>query len=390
MAKIIKELPKLYGLATSGKIKSIEYRVEVEPDGTANIINVHGYIDGKKQTEVRKVTTGKNIGKSNETTPVEQAILEAESKWRAKLDKNYTENTNGIPDKKEHSLLPMLAKTFDKIDKDGKQVGYKHLISYPCIVQPKLNGQRCITQIKNSVITKTSRKFKPITTMNHLNKDLLDIFGNQKTSPIDGELYIHGMSLQKISRLVKKYRQNESEKVEYWIYDVCNATITNKERNDSLEYYFKNASKDSKVKLVPSYIANNEEEVKAYHDKFVQDGYEGVIVRNLQGKYLFEHRSSDLQKYKEFIDEEFEIVGYKTGEGREEGAIIFVCKVKNILLGGSTTFEVRPRGSIEDRKEWTKDVKNIIGKELTVRYQDLSDSNVPSGNTVGIAIRDYE
>jgi DNA ligase-1 len=111
---------------------------------------------------------------------------------------------------------------------------------------------------------------------------------------------------------------------------------------------------------------------------------EGIIIRNVDGKYIFDHRSKDLQKYKTFEDKEFTIVGGYGGEGLEEGCVVFVYD-----LGNGKTFNVRPRGSRDLRRDWMKDLKNILGKELTVRYQELSEDKVPIF-PVGIAIRDYE
>jgi ATP-dependent DNA ligase len=99
-----------------------------------------------------------------------------------------------------------------------------------------------------------------------------------------------------------------------------------------------------------------------------------------------EKRSNDLQKYKEFEDEEFKIVGITSGEGREENAIIYICEVKNPK--SVKTFEVRPRGSIKKRiQDMAKGEKFYIGKELTVRYKQLSELNVPVP-PVGIVVRE--
>ena len=102
--KIIKTLPRLYSLARTGKITTTLYTVEQLPDGTCDIVNEHGYIDGKKQIDRRNVKTGKNIGKKNETTVQEQTIFDATSKWNKKKDSNYTENENGVPSADEMSL----------------------------------------------------------------------------------------------------------------------------------------------------------------------------------------------------------------------------------------------------------------------------------------------
>jgi DNA ligase-1 len=91
-----------------------------------------------------------------------------------------------------------------------------------------------------------------------------------------------------------------------------------------------------------------------------------------------------LQKYKEFFDKEFVIVGGHEGSGPDAGTVVFEVKTKE-----GKVFSVRPKGTREERTEWLNDMKNIKGKELTVRYQNLSEDGIPIF-PVGIAIRDYE
>ena len=74
--------PELQGEAQTGKTKMWSIKVTERNTGS-NIVGViettHGYIDGKKQVNEKIITEGKNIGKKNETTPLQQAINEARS-----------------------------------------------------------------------------------------------------------------------------------------------------------------------------------------------------------------------------------------------------------------------------------------------------------------------
>ena len=117
----------------------------------------------------------------------------------------------------------------------------------------------------------------------------------------------------------------------------------------------------------------------------VNEGYEGLILRNITGEYCEgPSRSKHLQKYKSFQDDEFPIVGYHEGSGLESGCIIWECKISD-----GTVFSVRPRGTREVRSEYLIKADNYIGKKLTVRFQELSEIGVPRF-PVGIDIRDYE
>jgi ATP-dependent DNA ligase len=136
--------------------------------------------------------------------------------------------------------------------------------------------------------------------------------------------------------------------------------------------------------MLPTDVANNLEDIKRLHAEYVADGYEGLILRNKAGLYKVGHRSADLQKYKEFMDDEYKIVGFKEGDGVEKGCVIWVCETKK-----GQTFSVRPRGTHEERIEAFKKASSQVGKKLTVRFQELTDDGLPRF-PVGLAIRDYE
>lgn len=351
---------KLYANASNGKIKTWE----IESQGNIMVIK-SGYIDGKL-IENKKEISGKNIGKSCETSDEEQCISECKSKWKKKLDQQYTNNRNNIKEYSEQQiLLPMLAQKYND---------RKHYLTFPCYIQPKLNGVRCIYQNGKFM----SRNGKEYTTLKHLIPNLRGLGINIP----DGEIYIHGMEFQEIIRRVKKYRAGKTEELQYWIYDQINERPFDIRHAEILSK-FSNSNFVSLIQ-VPTYVVNNEKEIKEYHNRWVREGFEGAIIRNTKGLYKIKHRSNDLLKYKEFIDDEFVIVGGHEGEGLEKGAIIFEVETKE-----GETFSVRPKGTREIRIEWMNNIKSLIGKKITIRYQNLSEDGIPIF-PVGIAIRDYE
>jgi DNA ligase-1 len=125
-------------------------------------------------------------------------------------------------------------------------------------------------------------------------------------------------------------------------------------------------------------------ELKGFHDRFVAEGKEGLIIRNKTGLYQLAARSKDLQKFKEFEDAEFTVVEYTDGVGSEKGLVIWVCETED-----KKKFSVRPRGTHEERAELFNDADSYVGKKLTVRYQELTEDGIPRF-PVGIAFRDYE
>ena len=137
-------------------------------------------------------------------------------------------------------------------------------------------------------------------------------------------------------------------------------------------------------KLVKTEVADSVEDVKRLHVTYVSEGYEGIMLRNAGGRYAVGARSADLQKYKEFLDSEYKVVGYKEGEGLEAGCVIWLCQT---AMGQQ--FACRPRGTREERQSLFANGPAYIGKPLTVRYQELTDEGLPRF-PVGIAFRDYE
>jgi DNA ligase-1 len=115
--------------------------------------------------------------------------------------------------------------------------------------------------------------------------------------------------------------------------------------------------------------------------EFVEAGYEGIMLRNAAGIYCANYRSNDLQKYKEFMEEEYRIIDFTQGEGRDAGAVIWVCETAD-----GKVFTVRPRGSLNQRRDWFNDGDSYIGKNLTVIYQELTEDGKPRF-PVGKALR---
>ena len=380
---MIKTLPILYGVSRTGKVKQWQASAQSNDDGTATIIINSGYVGGKIRDIPKVIKKGKNIGKTNETTPFEQAVSEIESQWTSKRDENYEpeqmDPNNYIP----RLMLPQLAKGVGK----GK-------IVYPAYIQPKLNGVCDLAEPpmvppkyspSPDLIQHHSRGGHLFDTLTHLDPWIKKL---NPPAPVHGELYFHGWSLQKIGSYTKKVKPDQ-HLLEYWLYDLAWVGPKFRERITWLEEEIAKLGSDSPIKFTPTSVVNNYYEAKRYHDMCVQNGFEGAMLKNTDGIYKFQYNSDDLEKVKAFQDSEFEIIGGKEGVGADEGCIIYRCITESGL-----EFDARPRGTQEDRRQMLIDLPNVIGKKLTVRYAELSDDGIPL-QPVGIpaeaeAVRDYE
>lgn len=383
-----KYLAELYKTASKGDIR--HWRIWVE----GNVINTeYGALNGKLVRGYKTIKVGKNIGKANETTPEQQALSEAVSTVQKKMDKNYGD-TPGHTDIK---VLPMLAHNFRKREKD---------ITYPCYIQPKLDGVRCFAYVASTLVVEAPGGGSPIEThqidlMSRSGKLFKQPFENLRNQLSiflepgeiwDGELYTSKLSFEDLIGACRREDYcKESELVEFHLFDIF------ADEKESFETRFnsrmiKIAMKlKDRIQLVETLIVNSKEEAMEYYARCMTNGYEGIMFRNTCGVYMPGHRSKDLQKYKEFIDEEFTIVDAKEGEGTDEGTVIWKCKS---LVGWdpikkTNTFDVRPRGTVKQRGKWWDKSGTFMGSLLTVRYQNLTKNKFPRF-PVGIAIRDYE
>lgn len=360
-------LPILYGLSNTNKVKQWQAKVIELETGQANIIIESGYVDGKIREIPKLIKKGKNIGRSNETTPYEQALSEAHSKWDKQRHQNYEPYIIESESYKPTYMLPMLAKAPGK----GK-------ITFPAWIQPKLNGV-CNLAENNSTVIHHSRGGHNFETVSHLDKWIKQL---NPPAPLHGELYKHGWSLQKIGSYTKDLK-DDCDVLEYWVYDIAWLNVPYDSRVIWIQQ-LRNLPEDCPIKYTPTYVVHSMDEAKKYHDEFVADGYEGAMLKNRDGLYMFQFNSKDIEKMKSFQDAEFKIIGGKEGQGLDSGCIIYRCMTEK-----GREFDVRPRGSVYDRQQMFNNLSNDIGKSLTVRFPEYTDSGIPS-QPVGIAIRDYE
>lgn len=378
--------PVLYGVDKNGKTKVWHASVMSSSSSSISMIEF-GQEDGKKQVSTREYDKGKNIGKKNETTPLEQCMAETERKWKDKKEKEgYTEShnngNNSNNDTERPTYFPMLAQTYDS--KKNK----KNSIIFPCFVQPKLDGLRCLSFLSHEGVICQSRTGGIFETTAHIGLALEPILRQFPDIVLDGELYTDKIPFEELAGLIKKKKLSDTDKermklVSYHVYDCYHTSHTDMNFNDRSQLIFDLLSKKlSPITLVSTIHIENEKEFKQKFAEFVSQGYEGIMLRNKKGAYHLNYRSHDLQKYKEFMEDEYEIVNFKEGDGRDKGTVVWICKT----LDGNE-FNVRPRGTNDMRREWFTNGSSHVGKMLTVIYQELSDHGIPRF-PVGKSIRD--
>lgn len=380
---------KLYKMTSTGKIQ--EWEIDVED----NIIRVsHGQKDGKKQLTKEVIKAGKNIGRANETTPAHQAELEAQSKWDKKHNKDYHSDISkckeGTKIANTGGYLPMLAHSY-------KKHGLKYL-KFPCYVQPKLDGLRC-TATYNEELKLWFRSGKEITTMPHIIADLKnsmnpgDIF--------DGELYAHREEFNSFTGAIRGSKHLKTEilaKIKYHCYDFPRINgLVEKDRYDKRRNEFNKLELDSAIVTVKTILVNSFEEAIEIYKQFIEDGYEGIMFRNIDMPYE-QKRSYNLLKYKEFIDDEFKIIDAVEGKGKLASHVgSFICKIEEgrelvdinettkIYLRENDTRPENEKGTVSAKmkgkfsllKHYFEHPDEYMEKPLTITYQNLTKNVVP-------------
>ena len=330
-----------------------------------DVVVRHGLLLGKIQ-EKRYTAEAKNQGKANETTPEQQAILEAEAKYVKQLKSGY------FPGKDDalafEEFAPMKCHTYND---------YKGKLIYPCNGGVKLDGMRLMIDADGNA---WSKQGEPLELPSHWEgaKELAKEYGG-----LDGEVYAGlknkgGLSLQKIISAFRKPNA-DTPKLQYWIYDIPN----------NQQYGLRNRLLTSLGYKHPDWVVvvrginiNSEEEADNYFKDVTDEGYEGVVYRNYNGVYEFGKRSYDLLKRK--LRRTSEAVVYAIDEDKNSWGIL------NCRTFEGVEFKCQMRvDAAEKNYRLYENALELIGKVIEVEYEDVSDDGVFQ-KPVGIGIRQVD
>ncbi|MAH51689.1 hypothetical protein CMI37_38080 [Candidatus Pacearchaeota archaeon] len=398
------KLDTLYKKTATGAIQ--QWQIVIDGDKYRTI---SGQTHGKKIQNNWTTCKPKNVGKKNATTGEEQAIKEAEAKHKKKLEAGYHLNLKNISKKRFYE--PMLAQDFKNKNRqkevmDGLES--ESAVGDAVFSQPKLDGIRCIA-MREGLFTRTG---KEITAVPHIHEALKPLFEKYPNAVLDGELYNHAYKddFNKIIHLVRKqnltdeHLEESKKMIQYHIYDAPvigkhnpfrkGGCYTEKDyfsdRLSVLEAQFHyleldnlNTKYDDSLVIVETIEIHGREQLDRCYEDYVEAGYEGQMIR-LDGPYE-NKRSPRLLKRKEFMDREYKILGYEEGEGNRAGTIKHF-KFENEYGKG---FHSNVKGSFEYLAELLEKADELIGKDATVKFFNLTPDGVPRFPYV-IAIRDYE
>ena len=357
-------LPTLYKKTSTGALQ--EWTVYVEKDC---YYTVFGQADGKHTESEKTYCTGKQ-GRSDYA----QALFEAQALWTKKLRTNgYVQSkedalAGGTDALVEGSVLPMLAHRFDE---------HGDKLVYPCAAQAKYDGHRCIG-MRNGLWSRTR---KPITGVPHI---LQAIQALNVDVVLDGELYVHSYRnrFEELTHFIRSQTPEPGHEImEYHVYD-CVMPGTFRERYAFLQKTIGNLPRNNPIKLAGTYWVNDEDELMVAFEDFLTEGFEGAVARQADG--LYEHkRSYGLLKIKKFQDSEYKCIRVEDGVGKMSGHAVFCC-----VTDKGVEFKAKMKGDHEALKKYFENPKLVVGKQVTVKYQGLTNKNGVPRFPVALRIRE--
>lgn len=350
------------------------------------IHRITSQLNGKETIQPEIVITKGKAGR----TVLEQAKLEYDSRMKKYLDKGYKEIPESVTDIEEIKkivgsektgqggiLKPMLAKPADSVASKIFDKDY--------YASRKINGVRALIYFKDGEIHTASRgSITYDSVIPHIikNPKLIEFFNNHPNAVLDGEIYRHGWTLNVISG---KCRASESEpELQFYWYDIVDLTKSFSERLNTM-FQWSNALggllfepqrvfKDGElaIQFVPQDSVSGWFKMKKLHDKFIQEGWEGLVIRRKDSYYKPGGRSSDMIKIKEYFDDTFKVVGYELGlRGSED--MTFICLTKD-----GQKFKASPFGDRQTKEEYIQNFdekyKNQYGD---CKYFEISPYGIP-------------
>lgn len=359
-------LPPLFGTNSYGKTQVWQ----IGYDGADNYFTCHGLQEGKKRTVSRNI----RLNSSGRSYP-EQAFLECLNRYN---DKKVKDGYREYGIEPVRFTKPMLANSYDP-----SQVSV-----FPIAVQPKLDGIRLLIHNKVEGFMMHTRNGRQVH-YPHLHPELTAFFSTLPLDvALDGELYKHGWEFERLSSAARTESPTPDTLImEYHIYDIV-MPGTYDVRYEEIQRIFQ-ISPFQLLQKVQTDLAHSRQEIENASQHYLSQRYEGIMLRRIpqsgeQNTHYVFGRSTNLLKYKPFLDTEVRIIRVESSEGTEVDCALFVVAWHN-----GEELRVRPMGSHDMRRLWFQQPHLVVGKMATIRYNEVTNRGIPRFPRLH-SIRDYE
>lgn len=425
----VKETAVLTGEASKGNEK--KWKARVLQDGGEFFTQVEFWQVSPKgeslhQTSTPKLVRPTNVGQANERGGREQAIAEMEALAAKMRQKHYLADGE-TPSPRAHAMLLH----------DARKGGYLKKMTWPAMTSAKLDGIRCLADGVNGFWTRNGLSF-PDGVTDHLHDALARSTaadsGLTKAGwrwVRDGELMlpatvtvdehmadrIHADAMEDYAETLRAWKKNPvgpqpvapvwtltpvftfqdtvrackkarttSELLVFHVFDAYLPEMPNLgfEKRYAAARQIVEAADSEFVQIVCADMLAGQDGLQARHDDYASQGYEGLVLRSLDGEYTPGHRSGTALKFKMFQDAEFLVVGVVAATGNHEGAAVFVCK------GPAGEFTVNPDGGLDVRRAIYAERKKYLGRWVKVTFQNLTDDGMPRFPTRAVVREEVE
>lgn len=370
-------LPALFKYDSKDQARMWSVRAE-----GVRVITRYG-LRGGQQIEQVVTAKRKNLGKVNETTAQEQAVIEAEAKHRLQIERD---DYNSDIDKAGLQFRPMLARDYLKVPHqvDWTQgVAQAKLDGLRLSFGPRLEyGEKLEFLSRRGEAWQLAHLLRACVTLRQEINEIL--YGETLDGKdlhcqmLDGEIYYHGWTLQQILSAARR-NQAGTATLEYYLFDLYVEGLDFNSRHALLAQALDAVGPQfPQLKLVHCIPCYSERGLKQIHSHCIANGFEGVMLRHSHSAYAVGKRSGDLFKYKgNWLDTECQIIDVWPDKN---GNAMLTC----IFRETGREFECTPKRSHKERKAML--TENLVGQWVTVKYFALTPDGAPQF-PVGLDIR---
>ena len=292
-----------------------------------------------------------------------QQCSEAQEKWMRKvLKKNLA---IGVSTKTLNKVQPNFIPTFDVAL--AQKFDMKRIKSSEVFIEPKLDGIRCLAIVENREAKLYTRAGKLITNFD-------DTVGRELATLNDGCYDGEIMSTDFTELMRQVYRKDDKDisDVYFALFDYVPLKEW-KEKSSKLHAWRRYEILKCRVKLAEAKyltvvererIKSDYDKIKNIHDRYVNRGYEGAMIKTIDAPYCF-GRDYSVMKFKAFFDVDVPIIGYKEGTGKHQnklGSFLVDYKGVEVNVGSGLTDELR-------EQLWLNPEEHV-GRIIEVRYQE--------------------
>ena len=289
----------------------------------------------------------------------------------------------------EGFVLPMLAKVLEDdkpFEKFGVMLGQYKIDGLRCLIGAEKNNMDLFNPVTLTYHSRTGEDWtNKMAWMDDIllpkmNQSLIDMMIEESVY-LDGELYLPGYSVNDINSFVKNTTLPQHYKLQYWCYDIACQNMTVNARVELKQEGFKDFNSVCAVFRGKEEHMNNTKQLVLlsdwnifsfdnaiyWRDKFINLGFEGLIVRNPNIDYQFGKRNQAMFKFKKVDDGKFKIVDIKTEHKRSDLPLFVLRNDINDEL-----FECSINRPQDVQREILINKNDYVGKYMVVEFRNRS------------------